>query len=646
MSAVLQPSAAPASREPLADARTRVAEGLRAAAERAHAQGMPLVVPDGQLLRPLIAYAGAAGDEIPAGSPFWAGAVALQLAHEASLVHDDVIDRADTRRGRPTAVATAGVAGALVLGDHLLTAAYRVAAATGSLAFIQYFTRAVERTVAGEVAQAKAVGERLDRARYEAIALGKAGELMGCSLALAPLLAGRGNAEEWFELGRQLGLLYQMLDDLLDYCPAAGTGKPALADYVQRHWTWPLDHLPGIGFGRPVEEVLAAFRAPSQGMSPLDRCLDEFEQRLEAVECRVQAFLPDDHILLTLLDAWRARARRACASGQHSRRGGALRFRSADAAVRERVPETTRLAGYLARNSRSFRFASLLLPAGVRQQVEGVYAYCRVTDDLVDRPGAGSSKEVEALLAQWLELSRAAYRGERTGIALLDRVMGDTAAAQVPFRYAEELVEGMRMDLRRERFLTPAELRVYTYRVASVVGLWLTELFGVREPAVLQRAAALGHAMQLTNILRDVGEDWRRGRLYLPLKALERYGVTEEALARGCRGGELPGGYPELVEELLRSAEAEYQVAFTEIPALPRGVQLAIASAAHVYRGIHREIRRNGYDNLTRRAHTGGATKLGLLARAAWDLQLARRERSRPLVTADLPGVVGLEGPR
>ena len=129
-----------------------------------------------------------------------------------------------------------------------------------------------------------------------------------------------------------------------------------------------------------------------------------------------------------------------------------------------------------------------------------VYAFCRVTDDLVD----GGAADAKALLDEWMGLAGRAYAGNGTGLALLNRVMEEAASARVPFTYAAELGEGMRMDLRRERYETLTDLRVYTHRVASVVGLWITELAGVRTPRVLARAGEMGHAMQLTNILRDV----------------------------------------------------------------------------------------------------------------------------------------------
>lgn len=281
--------------------------------------------------------------------------------------------------------------------------------------------------------------------------------------------------------------------------------------------------------------------------------------------------------------------------------------------------------GYLARHSRSFRFASRFLPSPRALEVAEVYAYCRFTDDLVDA-GPDLPPELRELrLAEWLRLSRLAYAGTRTGLPLLDRPLGEMARRGVPFAYAEELVEGMRMDLGSVSYRTMAELDTYTYRVAGVVGQWLTELSGVRNPRALARAADLGQAMQLTNILRDVGEDWRRGRLYLPLDSLARHGLAPEALAEGWKwNGRAPAAWRGLMEELMEDAEARYRRAFEGIPCLPDYFQKPVLISALVYRSIHDSLRANGYDNFRLRAASSPVQKLALGAQAWWILPSLR----------------------
>jgi phytoene synthase len=258
--------------------------------------------------------------------------------------------------------------------------------------------------------------------------------------------------------------------------------------------------------------------------------------------------------------------------------------------------------------------------------VATLYAFCRFTDDLTDEPGGADRHERERQLDRWLALARRAHGGETTGVALVDRAMSDMASAGVPFRHVEELVEGMRMDLQPRMYRDLEELDLYLYRVASVVGIWLSGLFGVRDRALLARAADLGRAMQLTNILRDVGEDWRRGRLYLPLEDLRERGLTPADLGAMARGDApvLPG-YVELLEFLMAEAEERYEAALSVVPDLPSSYQRPVAVAAWVYRGIHDEIRRNGYDNLRRRAYTGPVRKAWLTSGALGTLALQRQ---------------------
>jgi 15-cis-phytoene synthase len=588
-----------------------VRTGLAPVASHLRAVGMPAPDWSGKLIRPLVGYAAAsalAGSEGGVAESIWYALAAVQLAHEASLVHDDVIDGAGERRGEATVVASRGVAAALVEGDHLLTAAYRLASQTRNLDWIDLFTRAVERTVAGEKAQAASAGRVLEWSEYEALVLGKSGELLGASLAAGAALRGAWDLDRYYELGRRVGLVYQMLDDLLDYCPGVETGKPALADRGRGLWTWPLAHV-DAGDDADGAEIARRLREPDgEGVRPLDRCLGRLRAEAAGVLEEAAVLLPGDRILAALVGEWLDTARSAIGAP----------------AATISLPPVAGWERLMAEHARSFRFAARLFPAARREQVVGVYAWCRYTDDLVDEADL-PPWELEARLDAWLDLSRRAYQGERTGNVLADRVMGEMRAAGVPFGYAAELIEGMRMDVRGTRYGTLAELRVYTYRVASVVGLWVTEMFGIRDPWMLDRAAALGHAMQLTNILRDVGEDLRRGRLYLPTTWLTGHGLDQRALEGMMHGGRVDPAYRDLVERLLRVAEEEYELAAPAVDRLPGFYRRPVAVAAQVYRGIHAGIRRNGYDNLTLRAHTSLAEKLRLglvaLGRRAEPLQ-------------------------
>jgi len=327
-----------------------------------------------------------------------------------------------------------------------------------------------------------------------------------------------------------------------------------------------------------------------------------------------------------MLGSWLARATRAvreeevaCARGEAAARVRTLTGGRTLAHPAERL-------AYLAEHGRTFRFAARLFPPPAREDASSVYAFCRLTDDLVDRQPDLPRETRLALLRSWEEAAWRAYRHPDTGIGVLDAAMGTMAARRVPFRYAADLIAGVRMDLEPATFATVEDLRLYTYRVASVVGLWVTELFGVRNPALLERAAALGHAMQLTNILRDVGEDLDRDRLYLPTGLLAAHGLSRTHLDDLRQGdAPIPAAYVEVCETLLTLAERQYAYASEALPALPAFFGRPVAVAARAYAGIHDAIRRNGYDNLRRRAHTTLPEKLWLGIRGVHALQSRRR---------------------
>ncbi len=310
--------------------------------------------------------------------------------------------------------------------------------------------------------------------------------------------------------------------------------------------------------------------------------------------------------------------------------GGALTGPPAPPLLREAALPLASPAGrlaYFGRHATTFRFASRLFPRDPLERVAGVYAFCRFTDDLVDDTPHLGVAERRARLEEWAHLARAANQGGETGVAFLDQVMGEMRDARVPFRYAGELVEGVAMDLEPPGYDTVEELRGYSFRVASVVGGWLTELFGVHDPWVLDRAFALGHAMQLTNILRDVGEDLAMGRIYLPRNLMGRFGVEPFQLREMVfHAGPLPPGYRGILEHLMEQADADYDLAFRAIPSLPVSFRGPVAVAARTYQAIHGEKRRNGYDNLRLRASTSLFTKARVGSLALFQLlRLSRR---------------------
>lgn len=258
--------------------------------------------------------------------------------------------------------------------------------------------------------------------------------------------------------------------------------------------------------------------------------------------------------------------------------------------------------------SRSFYAASLLLPQRVRAGAYALYAFCRFSDDSVDVEGGG----MEAVDALQRRLD-AVYAGAPKNSAI-DRALADSverfAIPRAPF---DALLEGLAWDAEARRCSTLSDLYAYSARVAGAVGAMMAALMGARSPDLVARACDLGVAMQLTNVARDVGEDARRGRLYLPLDWLAEAGVDAEALLAEPRFTPALAG---VVERLLSHADALYKRADAGIAALPAAFRPAIAAARLLYAEIGEEVRRRGCNSIASRSVIPIQRKIALAARA------------------------------
>lgn len=267
------------------------------------------------------------------------------------------------------------------------------------------------------------------------------------------------------------------------------------------------------------------------------------------------------------------------------------------------------------RHARSFYLASRLLPRRARLETWAIYAYCRTVDDLADEPGAPWDPEEQLQL--WRAWLRRLAAGEEPGTPPASGTAIGPALVQTLRRHdaaiapLAELLDGTAWDLQGRAVETDEDLLRYCHLVAGTVGLAMAEVFGARGGEPARRAAdELGIAMQLTNILRDVGEDARAGRVYLPLAALRRHGLQPEAL----RGSVPPPALVELVREYIACADAAYERARPGIECLPGSARRAVAAAAALYRHILRAIERNGCDVLSRRAHAAAVERALVLA--------------------------------
>jgi phytoene synthase len=253
----------------------------------------------------------------------------------------------------------------------------------------------------------------------------------------------------------------------------------------------------------------------------------------------------------------------------------------------------------------SFYYSFLFLPAERRRAITALYAFCREVDDVVDE---GMDPQVAAAKLAW-------WRAEVANL-FAGRAQHPVTRALEPHRdnfglsagRLNEIIDGMEMDLQQSRYLDWPGLETYCYRVASVVGLLAAGIFGYRDARTLDYARNLGIAFQLTNIIRDVGEDARKNRVYLPVTDLQRFGVPAADIlqARETRA------FRELMQFEAERARGYYAAAMSALPAADRRTQRPGLIMAAIYRALLDEIQRDGFRVLTQRTSLTPVRKLWL----------------------------------
>jgi 15-cis-phytoene synthase len=265
-----------------------------------------------------------------------------------------------------------------------------------------------------------------------------------------------------------------------------------------------------------------------------------------------------------------------------------------------------------AKSGSSFYYAFLFLPPPRRAAITAFYAFCREVDDVVDEvhePSVAAAK-----LDWWRGEVAQAFAGQASH-PVMQALMPHVAAYQITAQHLLEVIRGCQTDLTQTRFLDYAALRQYCHLVAGVVGEVAANIFGRQDAATVLYAHQLGLAMQLTNIIRDVGEDARRGRVYLPLDEMQRHDVKAHEILRR----EAPWGYSERFTQLMQAqaarAHATYEQAFALLPAQDRQPQKPGLMMANIYRALLVEIERNGFQVLHQRTSLTPLRKLWIAAR-------------------------------
>ncbi len=237
----------------------------------------------------------------------------------------------------------------------------------------------------------------------------------------------------------------------------------------------------------------------------------------------------------------------------------------------------------------NFYYAFLFLPKQKREAIYAVYAFCRLSDDLVDEANAGG--DAAAALTRWRKELDITFQ-DSVGHPVIVAVGQVARRFNIPKVYFEELLNGMEMDLRRSRYATFDELYSYCYRVASVVGLICIEIFGYTNPRVKEYAERLGIAFQLTNIVRDVAVDAKRGRIYLPQDELRQFGYSEDEL----RAGVYNDAFVELMRFQCERARGYFHSASLALPSEDRRSLLAAEIMRAIYYRLLLRIEQERYN--------------------------------------------------
>jgi len=290
----------------------------------------------------------------------------------------------------------------------------------------------------------------------------------------------------------------------------------------------------------------------------------------------------------------------------HPRTRPFFSYWAGDAALRKAYKQAEKITSH---HSKSFYLASGLLPEEKRLAVRALYAFCRTVDDIVDE---STDVQREAQLDYWRTMVETASFADNDMVAA---AWADTLTRyHIPRHYALQLIDGVARDLSQIRYQTFDDLATYCYGVASTVGLMSMYIVGFEDSRAVPYAIKLGVALQMTNILRDIGEDYRNGRLYLPREELIFYGIHETDIA----AGRVTENWRQFMRFQIDRTRQLYQESQAGVSMLEKEGQLAIAAASVFYQGILDEIEKNDYDIFSSRRSLSTWGKLKRIPALVW----------------------------
>lgn len=268
-----------------------------------------------------------------------------------------------------------------------------------------------------------------------------------------------------------------------------------------------------------------------------------------------------------------------------------------------------------ARSGSSFYYAFLFLPPDRRAAITAFYAFCREVDDAVD--DASDPSVAAAKLQWWQQEVRQAYQGQPSHPVML-ALMPHAATFQIEAHHLLAIIEGCEMDVHQTRYLDFPNLQHYCHLVAGIVGEVAARIFGQTDPTTTQYAHTMGLALQLTNIIRDVGEDARRGRIYLPINELQQFDVKAHELLNSSATQGYSDRFTALMKFQAERAHSYYDQAFSMLPAADRRAQRTGLMMGQIYRTLLREIENENFQVLHQRIALTPIRKLWIAWRTNW----------------------------
>ena len=266
-------------------------------------------------------------------------------------------------------------------------------------------------------------------------------------------------------------------------------------------------------------------------------------------------------------------------------------------------------------HAKTFYLASLFLPKKQQNPIFAIYALLRTVDDVVDmaedklKDGLITSDEISMMLESWKSRLKACYAGNVDNDPIMMAWQDTLKSYAIPIDLPLDLMDGVAMDIEFKPFETFEELYVYCYKVAAVVGLMTSEIFGYSDKQALEHAIELGIAMQLTNILRDIGEDVDRGRIYLPLEDLRRFNYSQEEFMQK----RINNNFINLMKFQIERARSYYRSSEKGIPMLERQSRFGVCISSINYGNILSAIEKNNYDVFSKRAYRSFYQKISTI---------------------------------